>query len=157
MTPTIDGVLVKPLVWHNDQRGSLAELVRVDDPDLIGDFAGFGQVYVTTLYPGVVKGWHQHARQWDRMVCLRGRVMLGLVDAREDSPTHGAELRVMLGDRNFSVVLVPAGVWHGLKNIGTEEAMVCNVVSQPYDQADPDEIRIPPHGVLEFDWSRIDS
>ncbi len=157
MAEPIQGVLVKPLTWHNDQRGSLAELVRADDPDLVGDFAGFGQVYVTTLYPGVVKGWHRHAHQWDRIVVLRGRALLGLVDGREDSPTEGATCRLVLGDRNFSVVLVPAGVWHGLKNIGTEEVLVCNVVSQPYDPADPDEIRCAPHGVLDFDWSRIDS
>ncbi len=157
MDPTIDGVLTKPLVWHNDQRGSLAELVRIDDPEMFGQFAGFGQVYVTTLYPGVVKGWHQHTVQWDRMVCLRGRVLLGLVDDRPDSPTHGNQMRIVLGDRNFCVVRIPAGVWHGLKNIGTEEAMICNMVSQPYDRDDPDETRIPPHGVLDFDWRRIDS
>ena len=157
MSLNIDGVLVKALTWHNDQRGSLAELVRADDPDLVGDFAGFGQVYVTTLYPQVVKGWHQHADQWDRIVCVRGRVLLGLVDARPDSPTHGVTARLVLGDRNFVVVRIPPGVWHGLKNIGTDEALVCNVVSRPYDHADPDEIRCAPHGVLDFDWSRIDS
>lgn len=150
----IDGVLVQPLTWHNDQRGSLAELVRADDPELM--VVPFGQVYVTTLYPGVVKAWHLHRRQWDRMVCLRGRVLLGLIDQREGSRTHGATMRVVLGDRNFVVVRIPAGVWHGLKNISTDEAMVVNVVSQPYDAANPDEVREAPHGVLSFDWERRD-
>lgn len=150
----IDGVLVKPLTWHSDQRGSLAELVRADDPELM--VVPFGQVYVTTLYPGVVKAWHFHARQWDRMVCLRGRVLLGLVDGRPGSPTEGAQMRVVLGDRNFSVVRIPAGVWHGLKNIGVDEAMVVNVVSHPYDREHPDEVRRAPHGDLPFDWARVD-
>lgn len=150
----IDGVLVQPLTWHNDQRGSLAELVRADDPQMM--VVPFGQVYVTTLYPGVVKAWHLHRRQWDRMVCLRGRVLLGLIDGREGSPTQGATMRVVLGDRSFVVVRIPAGVWHGLKNISTEEAMVVNVVSQPYDAANPDEVREAPHGVLSFDWGRHD-
>ena len=151
----IHGVIIKPLVWHNDQRGSLAELVRSDDSDLMHQ--PFGQVYVTTLYPGVVKAWHRHRLQWDRMICLRGRVMLGLVDDRADSPTRGQSMRIFLGDRNFKVVMFPDGIWHGLKNIGTQEAMVCNVVSQPYDAENPDEIRCAPHGVLDFDWSRVDS
>jgi dTDP-4-dehydrorhamnose 3,5-epimerase len=150
----IDGVLVRPLVWHSDQRGSLAELVRADDPEMM--VVPFGQVYVTTLYPGVVKGWHLHEQQWDRMVCLRGRVLLGLVDGRAASPTHGAQMRIVLGDRNFVAVRIPAGVWHGLKNIAEEEAMVVNVVSTPYDRAEPDEVRAPPHGELPFDWSRLD-
>lgn len=150
----IDGVLVRPLLWHNDQRGSLAELVRADDPELM--VVPFGQVYVTTLYPGVVKAWHRHEQQWDRMVCLRGRVLLGLIDGRPGSPTAGAELRVVMGDRNFVVVRIPAGVWHGLKNLATEEAMVVNVVSHPYQPDHPDELRRPAHGDLPFDWSRID-
>lgn len=150
----IDGVLLRPLVWHNDQRGSLAELVRADDPELM--VVPFGQVYVTTLYPGVVKAWHLHREQWDRMVCLRGRVLLGLVDGRPGSPTEGAQMRVVLGDRNFAVARIPAGVWHGLKNIGPEEAMVVNVVSHPYRAEAPDEVRRPPHGDLPFDWSRND-
>jgi dTDP-4-dehydrorhamnose 3,5-epimerase len=150
----IDGVLVQPLTWHNDQRGSLAELVRADDPAMM--VAPVGQVYVTTLYPGVVKGWHLHRLQWDRMVCLRGRVLLGLVDAREGSPTHRAQMRVVLGDRNFVVARIPPGVWHGLKNLGGDEAMVVNVVSEPYARDAPDEIRESPHGVLPFDWGRHD-
>lgn len=151
----IAGVVIRPLQWHNDQRGSLSELVRADDPELM--VAPIGQVYVTTLYPGVVKGWHLHARQWDRMVCLVGRVLLGLVDGREHSPTRGAQLRVVLGDRNHALVLVPPGVYHGLKNIGTNEAMVVNTVSAPYDPVSPDEVRVAPHGVLDFDWGRTDS
>lgn len=152
---SIDGVVIRPLVWHNDQRGSLSELVRADDPELM--VAPIGQVYATTLYPGVVKGWHLHRAQWDRMVCLTGRVMLGLVDGRPDSPTCGAQLRIVLGERHHALVLVPPGVYHGLKNIGTGEAIVVNTVSAPYNRAEPDEVRVAPHGVLPFDWSRIDS
>ena len=152
---SIAGVVIRPLHWHNDQRGSLSELVRADDAELM--VAPIGQVYATTLYPGVVKGWHLHARQWDRMVCLVGRVMLGLVDGREDSPTRDAQLRVVLGDRYHALVLVPPGVYHGLKNIGTAEAMVVNTVSAPYDRVSPDEVRVAPHGVLAFDWGRTDS
>lgn len=150
----IDGVLIRPLQWHSDQRGSLAELVRADDAELMS--VPFGQVYVTTLYSGVVKGWHLHRDQWDRMTCLRGRVMLGLVDARPGSPTEGEQMRIMMGDRNFVLVRVPAGVWHGLKNIADEEAMVLNVVSHPFNAADPDEVRLAPHGELPFDWERRD-
>lgn len=150
----IDGVLLRPLHWHSDQRGSLAELLRSDDPEMMA--VPFGQAYVTTLYPGVVKGWHLHRRQWDRMVCLRGRVLLGLIDAREGSPTFGAQMRIPMGDRDFVAVRIPAGVWHGLKNISVEEAMVLNLVSHPYNVEDPDEVRAPPHGELPFDWARRD-
>jgi dTDP-4-dehydrorhamnose 3,5-epimerase len=104
----------------------------------------------------VVKGWHKHADQWDRMACVRGAVMLGMVDGREDSPTHGQCQRVFFGDRDPVVVRIPPGVWHGLKNIGEHEAFVVNVPSLAFNASAPDEIRIEPHGCLNFDWSRVD-
>lgn len=132
----------------------MTELVRVDDPEMM--VAPFGQVYATTLYPGVIKAWHLHRHQWDRMTCLVGRVELGLIDGREDSPTYGAQMRMVIGDRNHMLVRVPPGVYHGLKNIGSSEAMIVNVVSTAYNHADPDEVRVAPHGVLPFDWGRQD-
>jgi len=52
----IRGVEVKRLKVIPDDRGRLAEILRVDDPI----YEGFGQVYFTTAYPGVVKAWHAH-------------------------------------------------------------------------------------------------
>ena len=47
----IDGVRTKALRVIPDERGRLMEILRCDD-DL---FEGFGQVYMTAVYPGVVK------------------------------------------------------------------------------------------------------
>ena len=52
----IEGVKIKKLKVIPDERGRLMEMLRSDD-DL---FIKFGQVYMTTAYPGVVKGWHYH-------------------------------------------------------------------------------------------------
>ena len=48
----IDGVILKPLKTIPDERGFLMEILRKDDPF----FKEFGQVYLTVVYPGVVKG-----------------------------------------------------------------------------------------------------
>ena len=52
----IDGVKTKNLKVVPDERGWLMEILR-NDEDI---FENFGQVYMTTAYPGVVKGWHLH-------------------------------------------------------------------------------------------------
>jgi dTDP-4-dehydrorhamnose 3,5-epimerase len=49
---TIDGVAVKPLKRIVDDRGWLMEIFRSDWPE----FQKFGQTYMTTCRPGVVKG-----------------------------------------------------------------------------------------------------
>ncbi len=80
----IDGVCVKSLKTICDERGRLMEILRSDD-DL---FDHFGQVYITTAYPGVVKAWHYHHVQTDHLVVLHGMAKIALCDQREDSSTH---------------------------------------------------------------------
>jgi len=58
----IDGVIIKSLKVIPDERGWLMEILRCDDKI----FKQFGQVYLSTAYPGVVKGWHYHKKQTDK-------------------------------------------------------------------------------------------
>ena len=61
MADHIDCVWTKPLRVIPDERGRLMEILRVDDEG----FTKFGQVYLSTTYPGVVKAWHLHKVQDD--------------------------------------------------------------------------------------------
>ena len=80
----IHGVIIQSLKVVPDERGRLMEIMRRDDPF----FTGFGQVYLSTVYPGVVKAWHYHRIQDDRFTCVRGMVKAALYDDREGSPTR---------------------------------------------------------------------
>ncbi len=64
----IDGVKVKALKVIPDERGRLMEMLRADDEI----FLRFGQVYMTTAYPGAVKAWHYHKKQFDHFVVVPG-------------------------------------------------------------------------------------
>jgi len=77
----IDGVKTKNLRVIPDERGRLMEILRSDD----SLFLNFGQVYVTTTYPGVVKAWHKHEKQTDNVACVQGMIKLVLYDPRENS------------------------------------------------------------------------
>jgi dTDP-4-dehydrorhamnose 3,5-epimerase len=146
----IAGVKTKPLKMIPDERGRLMEILRRDD-EL---FAGFGQVYLTTVYPGVVKAWHYHKLQTDNFACLRGMIKLVLYDSREASATRGEVNEFFIGDENHVLVQIPAGVYHGFKGVGTVEAFVLNVPTEPYDHAQPDEYRLPPFDkTIPYDWA----
>jgi dTDP-4-dehydrorhamnose 3,5-epimerase len=148
----IEGVQVKPLKVVPDERGWLMEVLREDD-ELFG---GFGQVYVSATYPGVVKAWHFHMRQTDNFACIAGMIKLVLVDTRKESPTRDTINEFFLGVQNPVLVQVPKLVYHGWKCIGAEPALVINVPDEPYDRTNPDEQRIAPHGTLPYDWTRKD-
>jgi dTDP-4-dehydrorhamnose 3,5-epimerase len=133
----IDGVWVKDLSVIPDERGRLMEILRADDDG----FEKFGQVYISTTYPGVVKAWHLHKVQDDNFCCVKGMVKLVLYDARDDSPTKGTLTEYFLGDHNTQLVRVPAGVYHGWKCVSEEESIVVNIPTEPYNREAPDEYR----------------
>ncbi len=149
----IDGVVTKQLRVIPDERGRLMEILRNDD-DI---FAGFGQVYMTTTYPHVVKAWHYHKKQADYITCVKGMLKLVLFDSRDGSPTRGQINEFFIGDYNPSLVKVPKMVYHGWKCISEEEAIVINVPTEPYDRERPDEYRLDPHiNDIPYTWERKD-
>ena len=150
----IDGVKVKQLKVMPDERGRLMEILRADDPE----FIKFGQVYMTTGYPGVVKAWHFHKKQYDNFACLKGMMKVVLYDSREGSPTKGEVNEFFLGEHNNILLQIPPFVYHGFKCISDTEAMIINCCTEMYNRAEPDEYRLPPHGGdIPYDWSRKDS
>ena len=149
----IEGLMLKALTVHPDDRGWVMEILRKDD-DL---FVGFGQVYVSAVYPGVVKAWHTHRKQYDQFCCLAGMVKVAFYDARDDSPTAGELFELCVGEQKPTLVRVPPGVFHGWKCISLGTALVANVASEPYDREDPDVERLPAHGgPIPYDWATID-
>ncbi len=149
----IHDVKIKQLRVIPDERGRLMEILRCDDKI----FKKFGQVYMTTCYPGVVKGWHYHKKQVDHFVCVKGMIKLVLYDSRKNSKTYQEVNEFFVGVHNPILVQVPAWVFHGFKGISEEEAVVVNIPTEPYHYAKPDEFRVPAHSKeIPYDWSRKD-
>jgi dTDP-4-dehydrorhamnose 3,5-epimerase len=149
MVQDIKDVKIKQLKVIPDERGWLMEILRCDD-DI---FQKFGQVYISTAYPHVVKGWHYHKIQTDNFTCVRGMMKVALYDARKDSPTNRTLLELFIGEKNPILISVPPGVYHGFKAIGTETAFFISIPTMPYNYDDPDEYRLPPDTPeIPYDW-----
>lgn len=149
----IEGVRSQRLAVVADERGRLMEMLRCDDEG----FTKFGQVYLTTAYPGVVKAWHYHEQQTDHFICVRGMMKLVLYDDRDGSPTRGTINEFFLGEHNPLRVVIPPLVFHGFKCVSEHEALVVNVPTEPYDRRHPDELRVDAHDErIPYDWARKD-
>jgi dTDP-4-dehydrorhamnose 3,5-epimerase len=145
----IHGVRTKSLKVIPDERGRLMEILRADDEI----FFRFGQVYMTTAYPGVVKGWHYHQKQTDHFAVVRGMIKLVLFDRRADSPTRRAVNEFFLGEHNPLLVQIPPHVLHGFKCVSAEEAIVINCPTEVYCYDQPDEFRVDPFSQeIPYDW-----
>ena len=149
----IEGVRTKQLTVHADERGRLMEMLRADD-EL---YTAFGQVYLTTAYPGVVKAWHYHRKQVDHFVCVHGMMKVVLYDDRKDSPTRGVVNEFFLGEHHPVLLRIPAGVYHGFKCVSEHEALIINVPTEVFAYDEPDEFRLDAHDPsIPYDWARRD-
>lgn len=149
----INGVKVKHLKVIPDQRGRLMEILRNDDEI----FRKFGQVYMTSAYPGVIKGWHYHKVQYDNFTCVGGMMQLVLYDARKDSSTYKEINEFFVGVHSPLLVQIPPLVYHGFKAVGGKEAVIINISTERYHYKKPDEFRFPINSKkIPYDWSRRD-
>jgi dTDP-4-dehydrorhamnose 3,5-epimerase len=145
----IDGVVVKQLVTHSDQRGFFREIIRVTD-----DFfaPGFGQLSHSLVHPGVVKAWHAHHYQTQWTYVALGDLEVVLHDTRPASPTFRRSMELLVGENHSACAYsMPPGVAHGLRCV-SGPAHVIYVTSGTYDP--DDEVRIAPDNPdMGFNWT----
>lgn len=144
----IDGVQVIPQARIPDERGTVLHMLKRTDPH----FQEFGEIYFSTVYRGVVKGWHRHLEMTLNYACIFGRIKLALYDEREASATNGELAEFFLGPDEYSLVVIPPGVWNGFKGMSDPYAIVANACTHPHDPArserlDPFDSHIP------YDWA----
>lgn len=146
----INGVVVKQLITHPDDRGYFREVLRADDPF----FSGVGQTSITLTYPGVVKAFHYHEEQDDLWYVAQGMAQCVLHDLRKDSPTHKETQVVYAGEQNPILIKIPIGVAHGYRVLGVKPVLLFYHTTKAYNPAKPDEKRIPwDDPTIGFDWT----
>jgi len=121
----IEGVVIKKLVKHVDERGFLVETFRIDElPEGLNPLMS----YVSYTEPGITRGPHEHKAQTDIFSFIGpGNFMVKLWDNRRDSKTYGNYMKFFAGEDNPLTVIVPPGVVHGYKNVSkTTRGMVLN-------------------------------
>ncbi|MDH4102089.1 MAG: dTDP-4-dehydrorhamnose 3,5-epimerase family protein [Thermoleophilia bacterium] len=136
----IAGVHLRRAPTHADERGTLSEIFDVrwgftEDPLVY--------VYHVTIRPEQVRGWVVHRTQNDRLFAYAGVLKIVLYDGRTESDTFGRVNVLHLGEHDRALLSIPAGVYHGVRNVGDREAAFVNLPSVPYQHDDPDKYRLP--------------
>jgi len=146
----IEDVVVKPLRQILDERGKVMHMLRNDDPD----FTGFGEIYFSCIYPGVIKGWHIHRKMTLNYAVPFGTIKLVLYDDRPSSRTKGEVQEIFLGPENYCLVRIPPQVWNGFKGVGITPAIVANCSSIPHDPSEIDR-KSPNDPSIPYNWELI--
>ena len=134
----IDGVVITSLKRIGDERGLVLHMLR-RDWDVFEDF---GEIYFSTVNPGVVKGWKRHKRMIQNFAVPMGNAKFVLYDDREDSPTKGEMMTFILTARTPKLLVIPPGIHHGWMSL-EDDTQLIGTTSHTYNREDPDEVRIP--------------
>src|SRR3989344_3269559 len=90
LSDLFNDIKIKKLNLFANDQGYLFETLRADDELFDGEF---GQVLISELYPGIIKGLHRHSKQTDYTTCIKGNIKY--VIAKEDSANPGkAKLKI---------------------------------------------------------------
>ena len=141
----IEGVELKKLkkvITHDmnkKENGWLMDILRATDV-IKKDGDKFAQLYITTAYPGMTKGFHWHKKKVDLFCVIVGTAKLVLVDDRDKSPTKGFVNEFIMGNEGeYIVVRVPPFIKHAFKNIGNDLVYMLNCMNPAYDIDDSDD------------------
>lgn len=144
---TIEGVKVIPLASFSNHRGTVYHMLKATDPH----FLGFGEIYFSTVYPGVVKAWKKHHLITVNYACILGQVKVALYDERASSSTKGVLMELFLGPDNYSLVVIPPALWHGFQGLSDPIAIIANCATAPNDPAEFDRLD-PLSSHIPYSW-----
>jgi dTDP-4-dehydrorhamnose 3,5-epimerase len=150
VAPLIAGVKLRRLTSIDDKRGEVVEMYRPSwglhpDPMVYA--------YQVSLRPGATRGWTLHKLTDDRLFLSLGVLRWALYDDRAESPTRGMLNVFTLSERNRKLLVIPRGVFHAVRNLGTTDAFFVNMPTRAYDHADPDKYRMPlKNALIPFDF-----
>lgn len=154
-TDLISGVRIEPMTLHTDDRGFFAELARLGSKGIAAEMiASSGrqiQLSTTLTYPGTIKAIHYHYHQTDLWMPVAGMLQVFLNDMRRGSPTFGLINTLYVGLLRPWELLIPPGVGHGYKVLGTQPAQLVYVTDRYYNPEDEGRIAYD-HPDIGYDW-----
>ena len=137
----IDGLQLKTVQNVLARNGVVTELWR---PEWLGPETRPGHVTHVTLAAFSETNWHCHRVQSDLLFVVRGLIKIAFYDDREESPSYRRLNVLPFSPLRPTLIAIPPGIWHALKNLDNTEAAYVTMNSRAFDYDDPDDWRLPP-------------
>lgn len=125
----IADIVIKPLEKKCNELGCVFKMIRSDD----NLFSKFGEIYFSSVNPGKIKGWTMHTKMDINLACVSGQVKCVVYDNRANSATYKQSSEIFLGDDNYQLVHVPAGIAVSFMGLGRKEALIANLATMPHN------------------------
>lgn len=146
----IHRVKVTPKIQIPDARGTVKFFIE-DSSNIEMDIEA---CYITSVYKGVIKGWHGYQSKTLKYVVPHGMIKLVLFDSRHESPTYKQIDEIYLGDANYCMVTIPPGIMNAFQGIGDPVSFAVVVANEVYDESKMTRWPINTD-FIPYDWTNI--
>lgn len=144
-TIKISGVILTPLKIITNPKGNVMHGIKRSD----AGFAGFGEVYFSTINKNEIKNWRKHLRMTLNLVVPIGSIKFVLFDNRKNSSTFNNFYEIVLSSENYSRLTVPPNVWMSFQGIGNKINLLANIANLEHDSM---EVEILEWHEIIYDW-----
>ena len=142
MDGMIAGIQVTRLKHIPGNAGDIFHIIKKDSPG----FKGFGEVYISTIKQGFVKGWKQHTKMTLNIVVPIGRIRFVLFDEKNKEMQE-----VTLSPENYNRLTVPPGIWMAFKGESEQESFLINFADIPHDPAEANNMDLE-NTLIPYEW-----
>ena len=94
------------------------------------------EAYVTSYFPGVMKGPHLHKTRWDYFTCVKGKVLIIVKD------NDGVYHEFVSSEDNPVTVEVPANIPSASINLSNETSLVLNLCNPAWHPENEDNYNV---------------
>lgn len=139
MDTLIQGVNLYPLKKINNPKGDIFHALKNTDEG----YFGFGEIYLTQIYPKQVKGWKRHNKYTLNLIVVLGRVKFVIYDDREGSKTKGRFFNIELSlIDNYKRLTIAPGLWMSFYGVDENVSTLIDIIPEPHDPTESDRKEI---------------
>lgn len=142
----IDGLELNYLKIINHEKGNIFHILKESD----NSFKGFGEVYMSSVKRGDIKGWKKHYKMTCNFVVPFGKIKLVIFDDRKDSKTYSQFNEFFLSRENYIRLTIPPGLWYSFQGIKTFNYLI-NVANLAHDPNEQTNLEI---NNFKYNWKK---
>lgn len=145
----INGVSVRELMVLENDLGGVKHMLKKQ----WSEFKSFGEVYFSTINPGIVKGWKKHDNTILNYTVPLGNVKVVIYDCNENSSSFGNIQEIEIGENNHVLLTIPSKVWYSFASLNNERAIICNLTSLEHSEDKHHQIELN-NDQIPYKWQK---
>ena len=111
----------------NNKKGDILKFLSKRDVFL----KKFGETYFTEIKKNKTKGWNYHKKNNCIIAVPYGKVNFWFIDGRKNSSSYYKEDKIIIGKKNYQIILVPPKIWFSFKSL-TKISIIVNCIENPH-------------------------